>query len=247
MDRILQVVVIVFMLFLCILCLFAVVVILRDIMLESARNRRELKEMKRQEILAPATTCNECEKKVEEEPERESAVSEEVKENINPVEENKLDDNAVVFSSHVLTMEERYAALSTEYKRYFDDIVRHALSKEGVKENKHSSSYDYKDASYRVLRMMIKRSEIICEFSFIDREFKNYANASNVRMKQSATTVKVTEASAVGVVKDGIDLVCTQIAEDRAYKKQLAKEKRREKQKKNQEAVAQVADETVSV
>ena len=50
-------------------------------------------------------------------------------------------------------------------------------------------------------------------------------------MKRSATTVRVSEASAVGVVKDGIDLVCTQIAEDKEYKKNLAKEKRREKRR----------------
>jgi hypothetical protein len=50
-------------------------------------------------------------------------------------------------------------------------------------------------------------------------------------MKQSATAVRVLDASAVGVAKDGIDLVCTQIADDKQFKKELAKEKRREKRK----------------
>ena len=50
-------------------------------------------------------------------------------------------------------------------------------------------------------------------------------------MKKSATTVRVSEGSAVGVVKDGIDLVCSQIAEDKERKKELAREKRREKRR----------------
>ena len=91
---------------------------------------------------------------------------------------------------------------------------------------------------YRVVRMMIKRGEIVCEFNFIDRDIIDYANASNVKMKQSATTIKVLEASAVGVAKDGIDLVCTQIAEDKEYKKELAREKRKEKRRQVAEAAA---------
>ena len=116
--------------------------------------------------------------------------------------------------------------------------MRHALAKEGVKEIKHTGSYDYKIGSYRVLRIMIKRGEIVCEFTFIDRGFADYASASNVRMKQSATTIRIEEASAVGVAKDGIDRVCQQIAEDKEHKKQLAREKRREKRRAQAEAEA---------
>lgn len=145
------------------------------------------------------------------------------------------DENAVVFSRQTLTLEERYATLSTEYKRYFDDIIRHAMAKEGVRELKYTNYNDYKNGSYKVLRITIKRGEIVCEFQFLDRDFLNYANSSSVKMKQSATTIKISEPSAVGAVKDGIDLVCSQIAEDKAYKKNLANEKRREKRKKDRE------------
>ena len=143
--------------------------------------------------------------------------------------------DAVVFSKVSLTMTEKYAMLSTEFKRYFDDIIRHALSKEGVSEFKRNSAYDYKLGSYRVLRITIKRGEIVCEFNFIERDFKNYASEASVKVKQLGTVVKVTEASAVGVVKDGIDLVVSQIAADKEYKKQLAREKRREKRRRAKE------------
>ncbi len=223
MDRALQIqiAVIVFILFLCILCFFAVMIILRDIVIENSKNRKEIKELKESQAQ------NQVQK--QENAVVENKTKNEIKDE-QPVED-KQDDNAVVFSSYILTMPERYATLSNEYKRYFDDIVKYVLSKENVKELKNNTSYVYKDASYRILRLMIKRGEIVCELNFIDREIKNYVDGSNVPVKRSATSIKVTEAAAVGVVKDGIDLVCSQISSDREYKKQLAREKRKEKLK----------------
>jgi hypothetical protein len=248
METMLQAVVIVSMLFLCLLCLFAVIVIVRDIIYESSKTRREReaeranektrseREADRANAEAPvlalvAESAPVVETKVEE-PVREEAIAPKKggAEEVAATEDNP---DAVSFSRVSLTMEEKYATLSTEFKRYFDDIIRHALSKEGVKESKQSGAYVYRIASYKVLKMMIKRSEIVCEFTFIDRAFLNYANTSGgeVKIKQSATAVRVTDASAVGVVKDGIDLVCTQIDADKEYKKKLAKEKRREKRR----------------
>ena len=256
MEGMLQAVVVVFMLFLCSLCLFAVIVIVRDMIYENAKTRRAraredrdyervLKALEEAADKTPEAIPVVAQPVVVEAPEPTVVVVEApAKETPAPVEEAPAleeaveDEGAVVFSANTLTMEEKYATLSSEFKRYFDEIIKHALSKEGVKEFKHNSSYDYKIGSYRVVRMMIKRGEIVCEFRFIDRDIIDYANASNVKMKQSATTIKVLEASAVGVAKDGIDLVCTQIAEDKEYKKELAREKRKEKRRQVAEAAA---------
>lgn len=260
MEGMLQAVVIVFMLFLCSLCLFAVIVIVRDIIREHGKARRaeDLAELyatidveKLAEHIAKASASAKIEEEEEEEPgpviltdEPESEPTPEPApapvevvaevEQAQPAEAQD-DENAVVFSRQTLTLEERYATLSTEFKRHFDDIIRHAMAKEGVKELKYSNYYDYKIGSYKVLRITIKRGDIVCEFQFLDRDFLNYANASNVKMSKSATSIKVTEPSAVGAVKDGIDLVCAQIAEDKEYKKNLAREKRREKRRKDRE------------
>jgi len=253
MEFMLQTVVVVFMLFLCALCLFAVVVIARDIIHENAKNRRERQkeadsenktdpiQVVLQPVMpmaqpAPATQTEPAEQPViPAEPEKEEIIQPVVEE-VAVTAEATEDPDAVTFSRVNLTMAEKYEMLSTEFKRYFDEIVKHALSKEGVVESKRNSSYDYKIGSYRVVRMMIKRGEIVCEFNFIERDFKNYANEASVRIKQLGTAVKVTETSAVGVVKDGIDLVCTQISDDKEYKKQLARERRKEKRRQEREA-----------
>lgn len=150
--------------------------------------------------------------------------------------EEEEDPDAVSFNRLNLSVEDKYETLSTEFKRYFDDIIRHALSKEGVKEFKRSTSYDYKIGAYKVLRITIKRGEIICSFNFIDRNFNDYANGSTVKIKQSATVVRVFSPSGVGAVKDGIDLVCEQIAEDKERKKEVARAKRRERRRLQKES-----------
>ncbi len=251
LDGALQAVIIVFMLFLCALCLFAVVVIVRDIIHENANIHRErIKNAPQPSV--EAETRNKVE--VKEEPkevvpsvETETAVTvaqEPATAVFEPVEEVSQESSeqpseetqkGIVFSKR-FSMAEKYATLSSEYKAYFDDVARYALSKSGVKEHKYNASYDYKDGVYRVIRLMIRRGEIICEFSFIDHDLRNYVNSSVVRIKQSATTIKLDEPSAVGATKDGIDLICSQIAKDREYKKELAKAKRRAKRQEQKQS-----------
>jgi hypothetical protein len=237
MEFMLQAVVIIFMLFLCALCLFAVVVIARDIIRESAMSKKDADDQKSAEVKEPVqvvvqpvlSTVEQVQPVVEETPV--APIVEEPQVAVEEVAMAETSDSVsgVVFSKVSLTMAEKYAALSSEHKRYFDQIVKYALSKEGVTEAKYNSAYDYKIGTYRVVRMTIKRGEIVCEFNFIDRDFKNYASEASVKVKSAATTVKVTEKLAVGVVKDGIDLVVTQIAADKEYKKQLARERRKER------------------
>lgn len=149
-----------------------------------------------------------------------------------PVEE---DENSVKFSTNQLTMAEKYAMLSKEYKGYFNEIVKHALGKEGTKETQARNYYDYKIGLTRLVRMSIKRGEIVCEYIFIDRDFKNYASQADLKLKSSATAIKVTDPAAVGVAKDGIDLVYQQYLEEKEYKKQQAREKRRARRQQNAE------------
>lgn len=245
MDELLQVVIVLFMFFMCILCVFAVVVIVRDIVREGLRNGKKGKGGKQsvesdddqpapsrieQPVYQPVTLPMS-------QPVAQPVVEPVVEQPADQVVAVVADDDsaAVTFSRVTFTIEEKYATLSTEFKRYFDEIAKHTLAKEGVKELRRTSSYDYKIGSYRVLRLMIKRGEIVCEFSFIDNEFNNYATESNVRIKQAATTVRVSEASAVGVVKDGVDLVCQQIEQDKERKKRLAREKRKERRKQSKD------------
>ena len=255
MEMMLQTVIIVFMLFLCSLCLFAVLVIARDMVAESIGKRKSAfsaEPSQPQEIVKEVTVIKEVPVEVIKEvpvpapapvspaPEAPAPVEEKEEESVPevvvevvPEEEVEVqaveedDDNSVKFSTTQHTMDTKYAMLSKEHKGFFDAIAKHALSKEGAKANLSKNYHDYKVGASRLVRMSIKRGEIVCEFVFIDRDFKDYASRADLKIKASATTIRVTEPSAVGVAKDGIDLVFSQIQEEKEYKKQLAREKRR--------------------
>ncbi len=160
---------------------------------------------------------------------------------VEPIEE-EVDPSAVSFSRVNLTCAEKYQMLSAEFKRFFDEIVNHALSKSGVKELKKSGYYDYKIGAYRVLRISVKRGEIVCQFTPIDGDFASYAEDSGVKIKRSDITIKVSEAAAVGAAKDSIDLIYRQIEEDKARKKELALEKRRERRRRAKEVLAEASE-----
>ena len=240
MEQALEITLTFFMIFLCMLCLFSVLVIARDIVREAASQSRKKKNDREEnvvtvikEVAVPAV--KEPEAAVKEEPVIAPApvIEEEIPAPVEIVEEH--DDSEVTFNKTRLTHSEKYEALSSLYKEFYDAIVKHALSKEGVREFSNNNYTDYKIGANRLVRMMIKRGEIVCEFIFIDRDFKAYANENNVKMKPAATSVKINEPSAVGVAKDGIDRVCQQIEEEKEYKKQLAREKRREQRQKAKE------------
>lgn len=240
MEQALEITLTFFMIFLCMLCLFSVLVIARDIVREASSQSRKKKNDKEENVV---TVIKEVAVPVvkETEPVKEEPViaptpviEEEIPAPVEIVEEH--DESEVTFNKTRLTHSEKYEALSSLYKEFYDAIVKHALSKEGVKEFSNNNYTDYKIGANRLVRMMIKRGEIVCEFIFIDRDFKAYASENNVKMKPAATSVKINEPSAVGVAKDGIDRVCQQIEEEKEYKKQLAREKRREQRQKAKES-----------
>ena len=54
-----------------------------------------------------------------------------------------------------------------------------------------------------------------------------YINENKISVRQSATTMLVESAATVGAVKNSIDIVVAAIAEEKEYRKQQAREKRR--------------------
>lgn len=226
MEGFLQITLGLIMLFFCVLCTYSIIAMLRDAtekkdQPESDPEVEHIDSAELSEIITrTATALADAKGKT-------LPMQNEMSEVDEPVDI----DNAVVFSKHTPTMEEKYGSLSPELKAYFDEIVSHALSKEGAKECKCANYYDYKIGAYRLLRITVKRGELICELRFIDREVLDYLSESEVKIKQSASSVRVSSPAAVVAVRDGIDLVSSQIIEDREYKKNLAREKRRERRK----------------
>ena len=163
-----------------------------------------------------------AEEPVIEEPAVEEPVAEE------PAAEEESDEGKISFAlGQQQTLDEKYLELPAEQRGWYDAIIKYASAVEGSKRVKNARYEEYKVGKNRLVRLLIKRGVINCEFILHNSDFKNYVNENKIAVKQSATTMLVETAATVDVVKNSIDIVVAQIAEEKEYKKQLAREKRR--------------------
>lgn len=140
------------------------------------------------------------------------------------------DDNNVSFSAvQSQTLEEKYALLPEKFKKYYDEIAKYAQGIEGYKVIKNSRYEEYKIASARLVRLLIKRGTVVAEFIFSNFDFKNYAAENKVGVKQAPTSIKIVDEESVKVAKDSIDISLKTYLDEKAMKKELAKEKRKSK------------------
>lgn len=230
----------VFMVVVSIMALFAVMVVFRDIVKEILVSRRE-RDRAAQNAVAVAQPVSEAPAPVaealpEEEPTapveealtetaEEAAASEVAEAEEEAAEEN---DGTISFSmGQRQTLEEKYLALSSEQKGWYDEIIKYAAAVDGSKRFKNVRYEEYKIGKNRLVRMLIKRGIIHCEFILHNSDFKNYINENRISVRQSATTMLVESVATVEAAKNSIDIVVAAIAEEKEYKKKLARERRR--------------------
>lgn len=232
----------VFMVIVTSMSLFSALVVLRDIVKEIFAGRREkananasndiIREMERliaqaqekaQEpapAVQPAPVAAPAEPAVAAEP-----VAEAVEE---PVEEAEDADGTISFSTgQRQTLEEKYLALSAQQRGWYDEIIKYAAAVEGSKRFKNVRYEEYKVGKNRLVRMLIKRGNVMCEFILHNSDFKNYINENKISVKQAATTMLVDSDATVEAVKNSIDIVVDAIIEEKEYKKKLARERRK--------------------
>ena len=241
----------VFMVVVSIMALFAVMVVFRDVVGEVLQARRERESTDKSILKHAERIIAEAEAKaaaaaepavvtpiavvpepvVAEEPAVEPVAVEEPVVEEPAAEEPEAeaeDDGKISFSTNQKqTLDEKYFELPVEKRRWYDEIVRYASNVEGSKRFKNLRYEEYKVGKNRLVRLLIKRGTINCEFILHNSDFKNYINENKISVKQSATTMLVESAATVEAVKNSIDIVVNNIAEEKEYKKQLAREKRK--------------------
>ena len=226
----------VFMVIVSIMALFAVMVVFRDIVQEILNARREAYQLRygnpqnvaqpvEQPVEQPVPVV-EVVAKVEEQP-----VEEEEEQPVEETPEVETEEDAagtISFSAgQQQTLEEKYLALSAKERGWYDEIIKYASIVDGSKRFKNARYEEYKVGKNRLVRMLIKRGVIHCEFILHNADFKNYVNENKISVRQSATTMRIDSEETVAAAKNSIDIVVAFIAEEREYKKQLARERRK--------------------
>jgi hypothetical protein len=226
----------VFMVVVTVMALFAILVVLRDIVKEvllSKREREPAKKVVKVEVKPVAEPVAEPVVEKVAEPIVETVVEEPVAE---PVVEEVVatdDESKVTFSTGQQTLDEKYLELSSEEKGWYDEVIKYASAVEGSKRFKNARYEEYKVGKNRLVRLLIKRGVINCEFILQNSNFRNYVNENKISVSQSATVIRIDSAATVDAVKDSINIVVAAINEEKEYKKQLAREKRKAANAKN--------------
>ena len=219
----------VFMVVVSVIALFAVMVVLRDIVKEILDARKKEKNCKcNDEAPAPAPAPAPVveEKVVVPEPVAEPAPV--VEEPVVEAAAEEDEDGKISFAAgQQQTLEEKYLELPAEARGWYDEIIRHASMVEGSKRFKNTRYEEYKLGNQRLVRLLIKRGIVHCEFILHNSDFKNYVNENKISVRQAATTMRIDNRETVDAAKNSIDIVVAAIAEEREYKKQLAREKRK--------------------
>lgn len=214
--------------------IFCVAVVTRDIVNEerAKKNASEAATATPVVVYQPAPAPQQTEEPAVEEPKEEPAKEEPATEETavtEEVAEEAEDDGVVNFATGTKTLDEKYLELTPEFKGYYDEIVRFANTVEGSKRYKNANYEEYKVGKNRLVRLKIKRETVICELVIPNLAFKNYVSENKVEVKQAPATIKVVDEATLSAVKDSMQIAINAIEEERAYKKEQAKLRRRQK------------------
>lgn len=214
--------------------IFCVVVVTRDIVTEerAKKNASEAATATPVVVYQPAPAPQQTEEPEVEEPKEEPVEEEPATEETavtEEVAEEAEDDGVVNFATGTKTLDEKYLELTPEFKGYYDEIVRFANTVEGSKRYKNANYEEYKVGKNRLVRLKIKRETVICELVIPNLAFKNYVSENRVEVKQAPATIKVVDDATLSAVKDSMQIAINAIEEERAYKKEQAKLRRRQK------------------
>ena len=185
---------------------------------------------------APVETVANEESAEDDEEETEEIVAEEVDEATEEPTPEIIPEDAVVFSATRDTIDQRYEALPDEMKGYYDEIVKYAQVVEGNRRFKNDRYEEYKVGKNRIVRLLIKRGVIVCEFITANSDLRNYMADNKLKIKQAATTMKVYDETTLQAAKNAVDIAVRAIEDEKQYKKEQARAKRRAAKAAAQEA-----------
>ncbi len=206
--------IIIFIIIVLIIALFCVTIVTREIIIEEKERRKTVEKTTEITHVEERTFQSNVVKS-------EPVVSE-------PSSVSVEDDSNVKFDAMKKTLDEKYLELESAYRFYYDEIVKTAMAVENYKRFKNDSYEEYKVGKNRIVRLRIKRGVVIAELLIPNLALKNYISDNKVEAKMEPTIFKVEDNDTLNAVKDSISIAVKVIAEEKALKKEQAKEKRRQ-------------------
>lgn len=127
----------------------------------------------------------------------------------------------------VETLFEKYLNLTDEQKRFYDEIVAYAAAIPGSRQIKNDRYEEYRYGNARLVRVLIKRDIVVCAYLMTNVNFKRYVAGNKIKVKTAPSVLKISDESALRAAKDSIGIAKKIVDDEKAYKKDQAKLRRR--------------------
>lgn len=136
-------------------------------------------------------------------------------------------DDTVSFSTiPKQTHHDKYLALSSEQRRWYDEIVEYTRKLEDLRFVQTDRYEEFRYYGKRTVRFTIKRGTEICEF-LVPSDFSKFVSENKMPIKQQATAMKIENVESVSSAKDCIQFAYNSLVEERAENKRQEKERRK--------------------
>ena len=127
----------------------------------------------------------------------------------------------------VETLFEKYLNLTEEQKRFYDEIVAYAAAIPGSRQIKNDRYEEYRYGNARLVRVLIRRDTVVCAYLMTNVNFKRYVAGNKIKVKTAPSVLKISDESALRAAKDSIGIAKKIVDDEKAYKKDQAKLRRR--------------------
>lgn len=127
----------------------------------------------------------------------------------------------------VETLFEKYLNLTDEQKRFYDEIVAYAAAIPGSRKIKNDRYEEYRYGNARLVRVLIRRDTVVCAYLMTNVNFKRYVAGNKIKVKTAPSVLKISDESALRAAKDSIGIAKKIVDDEKAYKKDQAKLRRR--------------------
>ena len=77
------------------------------------------------------------------------------------------------------------------------------------------------------MRVLIKRDTVVCAYLMTNVNFKRYVAGNKIKVKTAPSVLKISDESALRAAKDSIGIAKKIVDDEKAYKKDQAKLRRR--------------------
>ena len=131
---------------------------------------------------------------------------------------------------------EACSALSPAEKRYVDDILAYAESKEGAKLVTNDNAACVYFGKKQLVRIILRRGKITARMQVQNNALASYADDNNFNLREKPVDVRVESAATVGYIKGIIDINYATFKEEREMKEAKKKEERRLKRQQKRQA-----------